>query len=48
MQIKHVLHKLILSTSKVVKGAKEDVHWCKETGFYLSDYSFKGKESSPI
>ena len=31
-----VLHKLILSTSKMAERAKQGVHWCKETVlFYL-------------
>ena len=37
MQMMHVLHKLTLSTSNLVEGAK-DVHWCKETAFYVICY----------
>lgn len=48
MQIMCVLHKLILSTSKMDEMAKQDVHWWKETGFILYDYSFKGRELSSI
>ena len=35
MQILHGLHKLILSTSKMAEGAKQDVHWWRETAFYI-------------
>ena len=31
MKIMHVRHELILSTSKMAEGAKQDVHWWKET-----------------
>ena len=57
MQVMHVLHQLTLSTSNLVEGAK-DLHWCKETAFYLVFYLvyliyiwyfiFKGKESNLI
>ena len=57
MQMMHVLHKLTLSKSNLAEGAK-DVHWCKETAFYLVFYLiyliyiwyfiFKGKESNLI
>ena len=34
-QIMHVLHKLILSTSKMTEGTKhKNVHWWKETAFF--------------
>ena len=36
LKIMHFLHKLILSTSKMAEGAKQDVHWWKVTVlFYL-------------
>ena len=36
MKIMNVLHKLILSTSKMAEGVKQDVHMWKETVlFYL-------------
>ena len=36
MRIMNVLHKLILSTSKMAEGTKQDVHFWKETVlFYL-------------
>ena len=31
----HALHKLILSTSKMTEGAKQDVHCWKEILFFL-------------
>ena len=34
-QILHGLRKLILSTIKIAEGAKQDVHWRKETVFNL-------------
>ena len=46
MQVMHGLHKLILWTSMMAKGAKQDVYWWKKTGFTSSDYSFKERESS--
>ena len=48
MQVMHGLHKLILWTSMMAKGAKQDVYWWKKTGFTSSDYSFKERESSLI
>ena len=47
MKIMHVRHELILSTSKMAEGAKQDVNCWKET-FIFSDYSFTRKELSPI
>ena len=47
MQIAHDLYKLILATSKIAEGVKQDMHCWKKLHF-LSDYSFKGKESSSI
>ena len=35
MKIMHVLHKLILSTSKMAEGAKQDVHCCKGTVLFF-------------
>ena len=34
MKVMNVLHKLTLSTSKMAKGAKQDVHMWKETLFF--------------
>ena len=46
MQIVGCLLKLTLPTTKMATGAKQDVHWWKETVFILSDYSFMRRESS--
>ena len=35
LKIMHVLHKLILSTSKMDEGAKQDVNRWKETVLFL-------------
>ena len=47
LKIMHVLHKLILSTSKITEGAKQDVHCWKKT-FIFSDYSSTIRELSLI
>ena len=47
MRIMHVLHKLILSTSKMAKGAKQNVHCWKETVLFFSDFSFTRRKLSP-
>ena len=45
MQILYVLHKLILSTSNMAKGTKQDVQWYKETVlFYLFIVLKKGNQ----
>ena len=48
MKCMHVLHKLILSTSKMAKGAKQYVHCWKETVLFFSDISCTRTELSPI
>ena len=37
MIIKHILHELILLTSKMGEGAKQDTHWWKGTVLVLQE-----------